>query len=71
MDNFEIRHRIDEIKLKLKENAATFVLDDSADLIKEWMDLQRMCRHTQQDGTSFYENNLVCPICDLVKNTYR
>lgn len=71
MDNFEIRQQIDDIKLKLKQNTVTFVLDDSADLIKEWMNLQRICRHTQQDGTSFFEHNLVCPICDLAKDVYR
>ena len=70
MDNFEIRQKVDEIKLKLRQNAVTFVLDDSADLIKEWMNLQRVCHHTQQNGVSFFEANLVCPICDLVKDAY-
>lgn len=73
MDNLEIRQRIDSIKYKLKENAATFVLDDSADLIKEWMNLQRICSHTMvNSGVSYFSfpENLVCPVCGLSREKF-
>ena len=67
MDNFAIRTRVDEIKKKLAENAATFVLDDSAALIQEWMNLQRCCNHIRHDGKCFFDigEYSACPICDL------
>lgn len=69
MDNSRIRHRVDEIKFKLRENAATFVLDDSIELAEEWKNLQRICNHTRNDGVFYFslDNITHCPICDLSK----
>ena len=72
MDNFAIRTRVDEIKKKLAENAATFVLDDSAALIQEWMNLQRYCNHIRHDGKCFFDiqEYSACPICDLSRKNF-
>lgn len=67
MDSFEIRSKVDSIKAKLRHNAATFVFDDSAELIREWMDLQRACNHANEAGVSYFEleERIHCPICEL------
>lgn len=73
MDNFAIRHRVDEIRAELKANAATFVLDDSAKLISEWMNLQRVCSHIRHDGISFFDiaEYHTCPICDMTRESMK
>lgn len=73
MDNFAIRTRVDEIKKRLAENAATFVLDDSAELINEWQELQKLCSHKAEDGVSYFdlENSISCPVCRLEKRKVR
>ena len=72
MDNFEITQRVNFIKEKLRVNAATFVLDDSAALIEEWMNLQRCCNHMRHDGKCFFDiqEYCACPICDLSRKNF-
>lgn len=73
MDNSAIAQRVNFIRQKLKLNAATFVLDDSADLIHEWEELQKECSHTSEEGIYYFdlENSNSCPVCRLEKRRVR
>lgn len=73
MDSFAIRQRVNFINEKLKKNAETFVLDDSAALIEERKNLQNECTHIREDGTFAFdlEDCYVCPICDFKRRGIR
>lgn len=69
MESSVIRSMVDDIKFKLRDNATTFTLDDSVELVHKLIDLQCACSHTRNDGVFYFslQGTLACPICDLSK----